>query len=334
MDPTDHSELRSPDSPRDIRWIFLGPRGLRAGWGIFLFAGVFALLFLVSSALFDRWLGPRPSGVLPPGRGLLSEAMLFILVLVATRFMSFVERKQLLSYGFQDRARAVRLVSGLVWGFIAISVLILVLWKLGYLSLQRGSLAPGPAFRDAILWGLMFLLTGITEESLFRGYVQFTLVRGIGFWWGALLVAAAFGLAHGYNPGESSVGLFSVGAVGLVFCLSLWYTGSLWWAVGFHAAWDWAESYFYGTADSGMIAGNHLLREHPTGPVLWSGGATGPEGSLLIVPLLLVIALLMFLWWGRRTRSPFAGAAWRPMRRSQPIPPPAIGAPPVRPVTL
>ncbi|HTV83130.1 MAG TPA: CPBP family intramembrane glutamic endopeptidase [Acidobacteriaceae bacterium] len=328
MDPTDHSELRPPDSPRDIPWIFLGPRGLRAGWGILLFAGVFAFLFMVASSLFDRWLGPRPSGVLPPGRGLLGEAMLFILVLVATRFMSVVERKHLLSYGFEDRARAVRLVSGLVWGFIAISALILVLWKLGYLSLQPGSLAAGPAFRDAILWGLMFLLTGITEESLFRGYVQFTLARGIGFWWGALLVAAAFSLAHGYNPGESPVGLFSVGAVGLVFCLSLWYTGSLWWAVGFHAAWDWAESYFYGTADSGMIAGGHYLREHPSGPVLWSGGATGPEGSLLIVPLLLVIALLMFLWWGRRTCSPFAGAAWRPMRPSQPVPPPAIDAPP------
>jgi membrane protease YdiL (CAAX protease family) len=96
------------------------------------------------------------------------------------------------------------------------------------------------------------------------------------------------------------VGLFSAGAVGLVFCISLWYTGSLWWAIGFHTAWDWGQSFFYGTSDSGMVAQGHFLNEHPTGPLLWSGGPTGPEGSLYIVPLLIVMALLMWLWWRRK----------------------------------
>ncbi len=103
------------------------------------------------------------------------------------------------------------------------------------------------------------------------------------------------------------MGLFAAGAIGLVFCLSLWYTGSLYWAVGFHAAWDWGESYFYGTSDSGMVAQGHLLGEHPVGKLLWSGGPTGPEGSLLVIPLILIIALAMWLWWGRRVVSPFAG---------------------------
>jgi uncharacterized protein len=299
---------------RDFRWIFLGPQGLRAGWGIFLFAGVFAILYIVSSSLFTAWLGPRPTGQLPPGRGLLGEAMLFCLVLAVTWFMSIVERKPLLSYGYQGRACALRLVSGMLWGMIAISALVLVLWRLGFLLLQRTPLTAGPALKDAALWGLMFLLTGFVEESMFRGYAQFTLTRGVGFWWGALLIALLFCITHGHNPGESPVGLFSVGAASLIFCLSLWYTGSLWWAVGFHSAWDWGQSYFYGTADSGMIAGGHLFRAHPVGSILWSGGATGPEGSLLILPLLLVIAALMVLWWGRGARPSFAGTAWRPMQ--------------------
>ena len=49
-------------------------------------------------------------------------------------------------------------------------------------------------------------------------------------------------------------------------------TGSLWWAIGFHAAWDWGESYFYGTSDSGLMARGHLFGEHPVGKLLWSGG--------------------------------------------------------------
>jgi hypothetical protein len=109
-----------------------------------------------------------------------------------------------------------------------------------------------------------------------------------------------FGVLHGHNQGESPVGLFSAGAVGLVFCISLWYTGSLWWAIGFHMSWDWAQSFFYGTSDSGMVAQGHFLNEHPVGPLLWSGGPTGPEGSLYIVPLLLIMALVMWLWWRRR----------------------------------
>ncbi|MGB7191781.1 MAG: CPBP family intramembrane glutamic endopeptidase [Acidobacteriaceae bacterium] len=145
-----------------------------------------------------------------------------------------------------------------------------------------------------------------------RGYLQFTMTRGVGFWWGALVFSLLFGLGHTVNAGESPIGLFSAGAFGLVCCVSLWYTGSLWWAVGFHAAWDWGESYFYGTADSGLVSQGHLFGEHPLGKILWSGGKTGPEGSLLIVPLLAIIAILMWLWWGRRGKSPFQGQAWRP----------------------
>ncbi|MDQ1454125.1 MAG: hypothetical protein QOK38_3991, partial [Acidobacteriaceae bacterium] len=44
----------------------------------------------------------------------------------------------------------------------------------------------------------------------------------------------------------------------------------------------------------------HLMSEHPVGPLLWSGGPTGPEGSLYIIPLLLIMALAMWLWWRRR----------------------------------
>jgi hypothetical protein len=161
------------------------------------------------------------------------------------------------------------------------------------------------------LWGLVFLCVGFCEEAMVRGYAQFTMVRGIGFWWGAILLAVLFAMMHASNGGESPVGLMGVAAISLIFCLSLWYTGSLWWAVGFHAAWDWGQSYFYGTADSGLVAQGHLFGEHPIGRALWSGGATGPEGSVIVLPFLLVMVLGMWLWWGRRVQSPFAGAGWR-----------------------
>jgi hypothetical protein len=249
-----------------------------------------------------------------PLAGLLLELSQLIPVAIATVVMALLERRSVLFYGYQGSARTVRFVSGIAWGFVAISAVVLVLRHLGYLSLDGRTMGGAPALKYAALWSVVFLCVALCEETMFRGYAQFTVTRGIGFWWGALIFAAVFGFIHSSNSGESPVGLFGAGAVGLIFCLSLWYTGSLWWAVGFHAAWDWGQSYFYGTADSGLIARGHLYREHAVGPALWSGGATGPEGSVIVLPLLVIIALLMWAWWGRRVQSPFAETAWRPGR--------------------
>ena len=117
-----------------------------------------------------------------------------------------------------------------------------------------------------------------------------------------MALSAVFGLLHLVNAGENRVGIAGVVAIGLTFCLSLWYTGSLWWAVGCHASWDWAESYFYGAADSGARMQGHLFGVHPIGPPLWSGGTAGPEGSLLTFAVPVVMSLGRWFWWGRRSR--------------------------------
>jgi membrane protease YdiL (CAAX protease family) len=222
------------------------------------------------------------------------------MVLLATWIMARIEGRRFAVYGYAGRDRLVRFVAGCVWGLVALSALVAVLWKAHLLAFGSAQLHGLDVWKYGVAWLVTFVVVGIFEESLLRGYLQYTLARGIGFWWGALLMSIVFGAIHGTNKGESPVGLFSAGAVGLVFCISLWYTGSLWWAIGFHASWDWAQSYLYGTPDSGMVARGHLLAEHPVGPLLWSGGPTGPEGSLYIVPLLLIMALVMWLWWRRR----------------------------------
>jgi hypothetical protein len=79
----------------------------------------------------------------------------------------------------------------------------------------------------------------------------------------------------------------------MVFCFSLWRTGSLWWAIGFHTSWDWAQSFLYGVADSGLMVQHHLLGTHAVGKPILSGGTTGPEGSIFIVGILAVIILII-----------------------------------------
>lgn len=129
------------------------------------------------------------------------------------------------------------------------------------------------------------------------------------FWQAAWATSTAFGFFHTSNSGENAVGVFAASFVGLVFCFSVRLTGSAWWAIGCHASWDWAETYFYGTPDSGLQPQRHLLSTIPLGNPLWSGGTDGPEGSLLILPILLLLlgALLMIYARGstmRRTGKP------------------------------
>ena len=94
-----------------------------------------------------------------------------------------------------------------------------------------------------------------------------------------------------------------MGLAGAVFAFSLYRTGSLWWAIGFHTSWDWAQSFLYGVPDSGTMVQNHLYATHPFGNPLLSGATTGPEGSLLVLPTLLLVALVIHLTLPRRDYS-------------------------------
>ena len=119
------------------------------------------------------------------------------------------------------------------------------------------------------------------------------------FWQAAWVTSTTFGLYHTQNSGENWVGILAAAAIGFVFCVSVRVTGSAWWAIGCHAAWDWGETYFYGTPDSGLAAQGHYLSTAPAGNALWSGGADGPEGSLLAMAVILLLAVFLILAYGR-----------------------------------
>jgi membrane protease YdiL (CAAX protease family) len=121
-----------------------------------------------------------------------------------------------------------------------------------------------------------------------------------GFWQATWVTSFIFGTIHVSNPGESWIGIFAAALIGFVFCVSVRVTGSAWWAIGCHAAWDWAETYFYGTADSGMVAPGHYLSTNPVGNVLWSGGTDGPEGSLLVIGVILLLLAALLVVYGRK----------------------------------
>jgi hypothetical protein len=175
-------------------------------------------------------------------------------------------------------------------------------WAAGLIALMCGSLIFRARGNGA--WGVYSIaLLGLLPCFLL--HVQ--KAPSAGFWQAAWLTSTLFGFGHTSNNGENWIGIFAAAFIGFVFCVSVWLTGSAWWAIGCHAAWDWAETYFYGTADSGLVAKGHLLSSSPAGNPLWSGGTDGPEGSLLIIPIVLLILALLLLVY--RRPKPVASSA-------------------------
>jgi uncharacterized protein len=276
----DLAQVNSSSFNRTLRRMFVGEQGIRTGWRVLLFVAIYLLLDAATTTAMNHFVPFDPKQPIPLGLAFLQESCELALVVMATAVMARIEKRSIFSYGYIGQHKAIRFISGALWGFLCLSVVVGILWKAKFLVFGGVSLNGFTAWKYAFAWALLFLLVGIFEESLLRGYLQYTLSRGIGFWWAALLLSIVFALWHASNNGESPLGLVEVGLSGLYFCLSLWYTKSLWWAVGFHAGWDWGQSYFYGTPDSGLVMKGHLLTLHSSGNPLWSGGATGPEGSL------------------------------------------------------
>ena len=128
----------------------------------------------------------------------------------------------------------------------------------------------------AFLWALAMLGIGFGEEFLYRGYLLKTLGEGIGFWPAAVVLSSLFGLVHFiFKPQEDWIDPTSIALYGLFWCLTLRRTGSLWFAVGFHAASDYADMVAFAepnTGNGGKPLPGHLLDIRFHGPDWLTGG--------------------------------------------------------------
>jgi membrane protease YdiL (CAAX protease family) len=291
-------ELQAPVQPQPpdmARTIFLNERGLRAGWRLAIFALLFMVILLLA-LLPVSWLvralsAPRRT----PGILLLSEIISFAALALASWIMSRIEHRSMAEYGLplKNGSPLARFAAGyILWGFLPLSLLLLALRGLGAFYFGTLALHGAEAVYWAALWGLVFLFVGLFEEYLLRGYTLYTLADGIGYWPAAIILAAVFAYGHSRNSDETQLGIIMTGVFAIFASITLWRTGTLWLAVGAHAGWDWGQSYVYGVPDSGQQFQGHLLNPHIAGPEWLSGGPVGPEGSALVLVLLVTMSVL------------------------------------------
>jgi uncharacterized protein len=274
--------------------VFEGPRGLRAGWRLVIYV-VIVLVATVAFGLIVQALHVDMRGLTAWGL-LRQEVPVFVIAFGAALIMSRFEKRHVGVYGLPGREMfGGKFWLGFLFGLLEISLLIWLIslfggYKFGVLALQ-----PPDILKMGLLYLVGFTFVGLFEEFLFRGYTQYTLGDGIGFWPAAIVLSFLFGGVHLMNPGEGWVGAASVVMIALFFCFTLKRTGNLWYAVGLHASFDWGETFLYSVPNSGLVMEGHLSHAVLAGPKWLAGGTIGPEGSVFCF-LTMLLQFLVVMW--------------------------------------
>jgi membrane protease YdiL (CAAX protease family) len=289
-----------------IKWLLIGPDGLRHGWRFLIFVAAIVLVaqfleqpaiaFLAAKLHVDR-------SALSASSIILGDGFDLIVVLIVTGVFALCERRRIDSYGLPIN----KAFGGLFWNGVVAALAAVGLVAAGML-VTGGMRIHGIALRgidlitSPLLWLVAMLFVGVTEEYFFRGYALQSLWRGAGFWPAALFTTALFAGLHLVKPHENAIDIGMIFVLGLIICLSVRVTGSLWWAVGWHAAFDFGQLFIIGTRNGGSVPQGRLFDVTFPGPAWITGGELGTEASYFMIPA--VLGTLIYVIWFLRPRSP------------------------------
>lgn len=239
---------------------------------------------------------------LTPWQSFLREWADAVAAVLAVVILAGITREPLSRFGFATKGAWRVFPTGVLAGLRLMAALVGALAVLGAYQFAGSALTPGRLLGFAGLYVLFDFGVAVFEETLFRSFILVQLSRAIGFWPSAIVTAVLFGLAHAGNLNEAPFGLAVAGLGGLVLAYAFRRTGAIWFAIGFHAALAYSEDYIFGVPDSGgNAAQGALLHASARGPLWLSGGGVGPEGSILALAVIALLALVVRFGLARRT---------------------------------
>ena len=300
-----------PDNPfiSDLRRYFVGPRGIRVPWRVLLYVAITLSLSGLLFVLLGRFISytslfPQATrGVIAPAFLIVTYGVSFLTDIVAALLLSRIEGRPFAAYGLPLAGTFGKMfVQGATVGFVALTALILSIWAFGGFIFGAPALAALEMLKYGALWAFACLVVGFMEQFRYRGYLQYTLTLGIGFWPAAVALSIVYSARHLFdNPGQTWIGVLSILVFGLIFGLALRRTGNLWWPIGFQFAWDFGETFVYSVPDSGYRVYGRLLNSTMRDSPQWlTGGSVGPEGSVFCLLVLAILALFVAKFYPAR----------------------------------
>jgi hypothetical protein len=296
------SQGLKPDSQRDfLTWIFVSPDEprLRAGWRLLIQTILYFILaiglFIISTGL---GLGGSTASILDQ---IINMVAMTGSIYIARRWL---DKRSFESLGLKlNRQTSIDILAGVGITFLQMSFIFLVMSGFGWLTFTgfAWEIDPvGTIISNVLIFFIAFIFVAWNEELQARGYHLQTIASGLNLFWGVIISSAVFGLQHLANPNATWVSTAALLLAGIFFAYAYIRTKQLWLPMGLHLGWNFFEGVVFGFPVSGLDI-YALTRIELTGPVLWTGGAFGPEAGLIVLPALILGALIIHLYTTKRT---------------------------------
>ena len=283
---------------RRFQWVVWNrsERRLRAPWRLLLGTTVFLLLSIVTVLMLQLLRETVGISLLaavgPSTRPVALNAIGgFVVLLTLVMVAWLLDRRQLSDYGLGiDREWWVDCGFGLALGAGAMTAVVAVGVAGGWLAVAPAGFSTNAVSQFAGL-AAVFLLVGIYEELLVRGYLLTNIAEGLQWFEGlsprvaaviaTLLSSLVFGGLHATNPNATLLSTVVISAAGVMLALGYLYTGELAIPIGIHITWNAFQGLVYGLPVSGADLPVSLVDTTTRDPAVVSGGAFGPEAGLL-----------------------------------------------------
>lgn len=264
---------------------------------LFLILVMLVLPWLLNPLLGRLWDAMHLEETLNAAATAFGEATLFITTLIATAIFARYERRRIDGYGLPiDRAFGPRTWEGVAAGIAMAAFVAAGMLLMGGMQI-RGFATTGAALGiSALAWLGANIVVGVAEEFCFRSYLLQTLWKSLGFWPAAAVTTAIFvALHYFFKPGENIQDVITLTGLSLVLCYTVLRTGTLWFAVGFHVAFDYMQFFVIGTPNGGQVPAGRMLDVGFQGPTWLTGGMLGTEASLLMYPAIALLWICIVL---------------------------------------
>ncbi|UII79450.1 CPBP family intramembrane glutamic endopeptidase [Flagellimonas sp. CMM7] len=177
------------------------------------------------------------------------------------------------------------LFGGFLFGFSVLSLVILILYLLGYFTVD------GISDFSYLLAPFSFLIiAALIEEVFFRLIIYRITENWLGTYLALLIISIIFTVPHLLNDNVTLLSVLLLLTFGFAHSIMYTYTKRLWLPFAFHLGWNFAQP-FYGSNLSGTEE-EHILNSNFNGPTLLIGSDFGIEDSIFSIILLLIVCIL------------------------------------------
>ena len=217
-----------------------------------------------------------------------------VMMLIVFLFCRFIQKRKLRTLGFIKKGMLKEYGLGMLLGFAFFSVCVLLGVLFGGLKIE--GISPEFSIGIFVAYLLGYMVQGMTEEVLCRGYFLGSYARRYPVYAAVLANSLLFASLHLLNSGISVLAFINITLFGIFASIYFIRRGSIWGIGAFHSIWNLVQGNFYGIKVSGTPVGNTLFTTQAiAGKSLWNGGDFGMEGSLICTIVLTCGIIFLYI---------------------------------------